>query len=465
MANTNITAKQLYKGLVAFLRNRFDLSQGKASEKQTTTEIRQNVTFSGANLWILIFAIMVASVGLDVNSPAVVIGAMLISPLMGPIMGIGLGVGINDFELILQALKNIAIAVLISVLTSALYFWISPLDQASSELLARTSPTLWDVLIAFFGGFAGIVAGSRSEKSNAIPGVAIATALMPPLCTAGYGLATGQWLYFFGAMYLFWINSVFISLSTYIVVRALRFRPKEFLDQEREKRVKRYVALFVVLTIIPSVYTAINVVQKTLFERHANEFIKKEFNFEGAQVINKYVEFNRKGSTIDVTLFGKPISPEMIQQVNSKLVNYNLQECDLHIMQNSTGQTGVDMATIELLNEKIKSGIIEELYEKNEDQIKTRDDRIKLLESEIVRYRSKELPMADISQEIKAIDQNVERISVAPAVISHTEEDTRDTTFLAYLQFSKKPSKEQVQMLEDWLRTRIKAENIKLIVE
>ena len=179
---------------------------------------------------------MVCSVGLDINSTAVVIGAMLISPLMGPIMGVGLGVGIYDNELIIKSLKNLGIAVLISVLSSAFYFWISPLDEAKSELLARTSPTLWDVLIAFFGGFAGIVAGSRKEKSNAIPGVAIATALMPPLCTAGFGLATAQWTYFLGAFYLFLINSVFISLSTYIVVRIMRFRPKEFLDPDREKK-------------------------------------------------------------------------------------------------------------------------------------------------------------------------------------------------------------------------------------
>ena len=230
MAAEDYSFSSLSKSFQKFLSERFNLDEGKASERETIEEIKQSVVFRGANLWILMFAIMVCSVGLNVNSPAVVIGAMLISPLMGPIMGVGLGVGINDFELIVKALKNLGIAAGISVITSALYFWISPLNDAQSELLARTAPTLWDVLIALFGGLAGIVAGSRKEKSNAIPGVAIATALMPPLCTAGFGLATAQWNYFFGAFYLFFINSVFISLSTYLIVRLLRFKPKEFLD-------------------------------------------------------------------------------------------------------------------------------------------------------------------------------------------------------------------------------------------
>ncbi|MEM8908386.1 MAG: TIGR00341 family protein, partial [Bacteroidota bacterium] len=239
----------LWRYFSLFIQDRFNLDDDQATEEATIEEIKKGVIFKGTNLWILMFAILVASVGLNVNSPAVVIGAMLISPLMGPIMGIGLGIGINDFQLIVKALRNLTLAVVISVLTSAFYFWISPLNDAQSELLARTSPTLWDVLIGLFGGLAGIVAGSRKEKSNAIPGVAIATALMPPLCTAGFGLATAQWNYFFGAFYLFFINSVFISFSTYLIVRLLKYKPKEFVDEQRERQMKRYIYLFVLLTI------------------------------------------------------------------------------------------------------------------------------------------------------------------------------------------------------------------------
>lgn len=186
---------------------RFNLHLDKAEEQDVITSIKKNTEFKGANLWTLIFAIFIASIGLNVNSPAVIIGAMLISPLMGPIMGIGLGISINDFELVKKGGRNLAIATIISVATSTLYFWLTPLHEAQSELLARTTPPIWDVFIAFFGGLAGIVAGTRKEKSNVIPGVAIATALMPPLCTAGYAVSSGNLYYLPGAIYLCSRNS------------------------------------------------------------------------------------------------------------------------------------------------------------------------------------------------------------------------------------------------------------------
>ncbi|MCB0687254.1 MAG: TIGR00341 family protein [Saprospiraceae bacterium] len=463
MAQKNISAQSALESLQTFFRQLFNLSEGKASERATIEDIRQNVAFKGANLWILIFAILICSIGLDVNSTAVVIGAMLISPLMGPIMGIGLGVGIYDFDLIVKALRNLGIAALMSVLTSALYFWISPLDEAQSELLARTSPNLWDVLIAFFGGFAGIVAGSRKEKSNAIPGVAIATALMPPLCTAGFGLATGELKYFLGAFYLFWINSVFISLSTYIIVRALRFKPKEFIDPLREKRVKRYIALFIILTIIPSIYTAVNVVQETFFKRNANEFIDKEFVLDHSRIISKRMTFQRQGGHIDITIFGEPIPDEEIQKIREKMPNYKLQNCQLNVIQASSAQQGLDVATVEQLNQQLRTGIIEDLYKKNEEQIKDRDDKIHLLESEIIQYRSKEVPINDLINEIKAINNNITEVSIAPAILSHTDSIPNDTLYLAYLNFKTRPSRSEVSKLEDWLKARIKADKIKIV--
>lgn len=208
------------------LRDRLSITDDKADDDVIDERIRGDVSMKGANLWILMFAILVASIGLNVNSTAVIIGAMLISPLMGPIMGIGYGAGINDFSLIRSGFKNLAIATLIALLTSTLYFLISPLDMARSELLARTTPTVWDVMIGLFGGLAGIVAVTRKEKTNVIPGVAIATALMPPLCTAGFGLATGHWNYFFGAFYLYTINFVFIALASFMIVRVFNERQK-----------------------------------------------------------------------------------------------------------------------------------------------------------------------------------------------------------------------------------------------
>jgi len=213
-----------------FLKDKFDLIDDKENDLITINEIKKNVEFKGTNLWILIFAIIIASVGLNMNSAAIIIGAMLISPLMGPIIGIGLGAGINDFELIKKSLRNLALASSISILTSAIYFWITPLGEASSELLSRTKPTIWDVLIALAGGLAGVIATSRKEKTNAIPGVAIATALMPPLCTSGYGLATGNWAYFLGALYLYFSNCVIISLSTLFIVRLLKYPTAEYIN-------------------------------------------------------------------------------------------------------------------------------------------------------------------------------------------------------------------------------------------
>ena len=222
-----------------YLRQILDPSDEQEREEDTVEAIRKGIVFRGTNLWVLIFATFIASLGLNTNSTAVIIGAMLISPLMGPIMGIGLGVGINDFELIKKAFRNLLIATIFSVLTSTLYFLLSPLNEARSELLARTTPTIYDVLIAFFGGMAGIVASSTKLKGNVIPGVAIATALMPPLCTAGFGLASGNLSYFFGAFYLFTINSVFIAVATTLGVRLMHFSKKKFMDKEREKKVHR----------------------------------------------------------------------------------------------------------------------------------------------------------------------------------------------------------------------------------
>ena len=244
-----------------FFKNYLELNRTEAEERETVESIRNGVEFKGANLWILIFAIFIASLGLNVNSTAVIIGAMLISPLMGPIMGVGLSVGLNDFELMKRSLKSFLVATLFSVMTATLYFLFTPLDEVQSELLARTSPTIYDVFIALVGGLAGIVALSTKEKGNVIPGVAIATALMPPLCTAGFGLATGNWLYFLGAFYLYFINSVFISLATFIGVRVMRFQRKQFVDKAREKLVKRYIVAIAVLTMCPAVYLTYGIVK------------------------------------------------------------------------------------------------------------------------------------------------------------------------------------------------------------
>jgi uncharacterized hydrophobic protein (TIGR00271 family) len=293
--------------------------------------ISNDLEFSGTRLWILIFAIFVASLGLNVNAPAVVIGAMLISPLMSPIMGIGLGIGINDMPLLRKAVNNYVVAALTGLGTSTVFFLMSPLSEAHSEILARTSPNIYDVLIALFGGLAGIIATSSKQKGNVIPGVAIATALMPPLCTAGYGLATFQLNYFVGAFYLFIINTVFIALATFLMVRALRFPMKKFLSKELMNRAHRIVWIIVIATLLPSIYLGYNIVMEEKFSNSANKFINYEARFPNDYLLSKTIDPKKK--KISLVFGGKEITPIEIQRLKGKLKQYGMDTSSLEIKQ------------------------------------------------------------------------------------------------------------------------------------
>lgn len=446
--------------LSQFVRDRFNLESDKADEHETLEYIRKGVEFKGTNLWILIFAIFIASIGLNVNSTAVIIGAMLISPLMGPILGIGTGVAINDLDLLKKSFNNLMIATLFSVATSTLYFAISPLSTAQSELLARTNPTIWDVLIAFFGGLAGIVAGSRKEKSNAIPGVAIATALMPPLCTAGFGLASGNMYYFLGAFYLYFINSVFISLATYIIVRFLKYPKKEFVDPARERKVKTWITFFVIITIIPSTYLAYQTVKHSFFERNAVSFISQELNFDNTKVISRDLRYDSKNPVIEVTLFGEPVNEEMIDQARKQLSNYNLEECQLIVLQGY--DEGVNEAS---LASSIRSGVIEELYRQNEQTLRNKDERIKLLESELTRIKRVSNYTQELSPELKALYPTLTNFSVNQSFLMRLDSLQQDTVYLAYAKFARRPTRTEIKKLDGWLKARVKSENVQLVIE
>jgi len=449
--------------LKRFIKDRFELHSDKADDLETIEYIRKGVEFRGTNLWILIFAIFIASIGLNVNSTAVIIGAMLISPLMGPIMGIGMGVAIYDLELLKRAFKNLIVAVGISVLASTVYFAISPLSDAQSELLARTTPTIWDVFIALFGGLAGIVVSTRKEKSTVIPGVAIATALMPPLCTAGYGLATLNPYYFFGAFYLFFINSVFISLSTFLIVRFLRYPKVSFVDAGREKKVRTIITVFVLLTIAPSVYLGYNVVMRSIFERNARNFIVTELNFENARVIGRNVLYDEKTPRIEVTLFGERVSDDIIEMVTRKLDNYQLQNCELIIFQGYS-QDQVQREEFEKMNLSLRSGIIEELYRKNEEQLISKEKQITLLEDELYKLKRQEIPVMDIASEVKAQYENVTEFSLTKTLITRTDSMKQDTVYLAYAKFKRLPNTVERRRMESWLKARIKNDKVNLIV-
>lgn len=456
------TLSRLINSLKLFFKDRFDLHEDKERESVTKADIAKGSEFKGTNLWILIFAIIIASIGLNVNSPAIIIGAMLISPLMGPIMGIGLGVGVYDIPLIKLGARNLLIAVVISILTSTIYFLITPLAEAQSELLSRTHPTIWDVMIAFTGGLAGIIAGSRKEKSNAIPGVAIATALMPPLCTAGYGLAIGNWYYFGGALFLFFINSVFISVSTVLIVRLLKYRKKKFENPKLGRKVHGWVTFFVLVTVLPSVLFAYNLVRKSVFEQNARVFIENEFQFSETQVISTELEFGKEKSDIGVTLFGKLISEETLDQIKAHLDDYGLKNCELRITQ-AYKDDEQDLLTLERISQNMKSGLIEDLYRKNEQVIQSKDERIKLLEDELYKLQAGQYPVMDLSEELRIQYEGLKDFTVMDGYIRNVQEDVMDTICFARVSFTEKQPAASYEKIRKWLQVRLKVDSVTII--
>jgi uncharacterized hydrophobic protein (TIGR00271 family) len=436
---------EIYLAIRRFLHYRFSLHEDNAEESDTVESIRKNVEFKGANLWTLIFAIFIASIGLNVNSTAVIIGAMLISPLMGPIMGVGLGIGINDIELVKKAARNLAIATVISVITSTLYFWITPLHDASSEILARTSPSIWDVFIAGFGGLAGIIAATRKEKSNTIPGVAIATALMPPLCTAGYGLASGNFYFFIGAIYLYFINSIFICVSTYLIVRYLNFHKKEFEDKAYEKRVRRYILIIVLITAAPSVYLAYRIVDRGIFENNARAFIDKELSYTNTQVITRNYKYSRKGNEIDLLLLGKELTAQQIDSLKKKLPAYKLGRTKLNIRQGLNAKNELDFS-------QIKASILEAVYQKDSTAKKANA------------YKSIDMPIPDLHKELHSLYPSLYAYSINHIEVKHLDTNRRDTLTLALMDFKTKISATEHLRLERWLKTRLNSDSLKVML-
>lgn len=452
----------LVKRFLVFLRDRVNLDDDQANEHEIVDSVRKGIEFRGSNLWVLIFSIFIASVGLNMNSTAVVIGAMLISPLMGPIMGVGLGIAIFDFDLTRKSIKNLSVFVLFSVVTSTLYFAISPISDAQSELLARTTPTAYDVLIALFGGLAGIVAASRKDKSTVVPGVAIATALMPPLCTAGYGLATGQWNFFFGAFYLFFINSVFIAFATYLVVQFLQFSKKEFVDAETERRVKRYTMIVVLITVLPSIWLAYDIVNKSIFERDAQQFLRSSFDFPRTQVLQRTLDYKRTNPEIEVLLIGDPLSDEEIEHLRSKLPDYGLAGAQLTVRQ--SGQDNIRREEIG----QLRSVLLEDLYRRSEDEIRSKDEQIALLEREVVRLKREDIPVLDIAREAKALFPGIRQFTAYRALMPELAGDSLgrvDTVTVAFASLSSRLSANDRTRLIEWLKARTGSERLQLVTE
>lgn len=438
-----------------FLQNKFNLDEDKAEQAEVVDNIRKGVDLKGTNLWVLMFAIVIASVGLNVNSTAVIIGAMLVSPLMGPIMGIGLSLGINDFELLKRSFKNFLFSVGVSLVVSTLYFTISPPLLTQSELLARTTPTIWDVLIATFGGLAGIVAQSRRDRtSTVIPGVAIATALMPPLCTAGFGLATGNMAYFGGAFYLFTINAVFIALATFFIVRFMKYERKQFLDAKRAKRVHHYMIIIITATLVPSVILAYSIVQRAVFENNAKNFVEKVLTFNGSEVMNTNVTYDSKGNSIEVMLIGEQVSEDMIQLAQNQLVNYKLNNTKLHVRQAAIG-------------DKLSNSQMQNLLLSNTEIITEKNDRISQLEKKLSAFESQNIPSVDIARELSALWSSFKTFSMGKTYTVNSKGVKVDSVLLCIItsDHSTTMTNEDNERLTKWLMERTKSNNVKLILE
>lgn len=447
----------LHKQIRDFFVRNFDVRQEKEDELETIESIKKGIEFKGTNLWVLIFATFVASLGLNTNSTAVIIGAMLISPLMGPIMGFGLGLGISDFDLIKRSFRNFATATVFSVITSSFYFLISPISEAQSELLARTQPTVYDVLIAFFGGLAGIVASSTKSKGNVIPGVAIATALMPPLCTAGFGLASGNLYYFFGAFYLFFINTVFISLATYVVVRLLKYPKKVFLDKQREMIVTRYVGVIVFFTIVPSLFLSYNLIRSSYFNTRVSTFVTDELNFPNTQILSKKVTDTSDTKEVKVVLIGETIPDATIENVRSKLPKYGLKGVNL-IVQQGFGQEATD------INE-LKSLLMKDLYKNSEEVLRIQAMQIDSLKRDLNKYHSYDLLTSEIKPELKVLFPFVEEVSCSHTYLMRVDSAKSDTVLLVYLKSKEKVREAEQQKIKEWLSARVESKKIKLIIE
>ena len=434
------------------IRKYFYISITSSDEQEIIESVKKGIVFKGFNLWVLVFAIFVASLGLNVNSTAVIIGAMLISPLMGPIIGMGLAVGISDFDMLKRSFKHYALSAGVSVVTATIYFLLSPINEAQSELLARTSPNIYDVLIAFFGGMAGVVAICAKEKGNVIPGVAIATALMPPLCTAGFGLAQGEWMFFFGALYLFFINTVFISLATFLGVRFFRFQRQTYIDKKRGKLVNRYIMAIVIATIIPAVFTTVRIVRESMFQNRANSFISNELDFSGTQVIQRDISWSR--NAIKVILIGKKVHESQIDSARANMRYYHLGETSLSVTQ------GFDSDSLSLLS--LENAAIEALYQQDEQTIDELRFRLSALEQETASYRKYADLSEVVTQELHALFPTIASVSIGQSVRSYVADSTADTICQVRLYQTKKLNSADYHKLTDWLKARLGTQQLEL---
>ena len=412
--------------------------------------IRSNIYFRGPNAWILAIAVVIASVGLNVNSIPVIIGAMLISPLMGPIFGMGLGLGINDMPLIKSSGKNLLVMVGISLAASCVYFLITPLNLTNpSELLARTNPTIYDVLIALFGGFAGILEQCRKEKGTVFAGVAIATALMPPLCTAGFGLASGNFSYFMGAAYLFVINCIFIMLATYVSVKHFGFREATFANELAQRRTRIFSTVLIVLFIIPSIWTAVTFIRQNNFEGNATTFAER-CKVYGHTILYDYKIDHTDGSVVNLYFSGEPLSDQARRDLLSQAAEYNIKAEQVVINEYTT------------TNNDNNAELVKSIYDRMDLEVSRRDTEINNLRQQLDATRQVSLPYVQLTREIIGIYPSVRSVVIARGAIVESDSLAASPCISVIVHPDSLLTPTETTQLTEWLRVRLNEKSIVL---
>ena len=411
--------------------------------------IEKGVNFKGSNIWILIAAVIVASIGLNMNSTAVVIGAMLISPLMGPINGMGYSIATYDFELLRKAIKNFTFAVIASLIASTAYFAISPISSVHSELLARTSPTIYDVLIALFGGLAGIVAISSKQKGTVIPGDAIATALMPPLCTAGYGLATGQFYYFFGAFYLFTINTVFIAISSVLISQILKFPIRTLIDRAKKKKITRMISIIIILVVIPSIYLGYNLVQTEKFSNNATSFVNSINVVDGNYLLKDVI--NPANKSIILIYGGASLNEIQKKNITDRAKDFSLYNTKVEFQQGFS-YDAITKKNTQVENLKIEMNRLNLMLLGKEKQLDSINKR---------NYLGRQ-----ILDEIRNLYPQITNCSYAESYSFHdTTSNPEKLDIFVFKAKGKNLVNSEKEKIENWLKIRLKSKRINIYYE
>ena len=416
--------------------------------------IRKNIPFRGPNVYILFVAIIIASVGLNVNSIPVIIGAMLISPLMGPITGLGLGLGTNDRELVLFSIKNLLVMVGISLLAATLYFILTPLEiDNPTELLARTRPTIYDVFIALFGGLAGVLETARKEKGTVIFGVAIATALMPPLCTVGYGIANLSWQYTIGALFLFSINCIFIAMAAYLMAKFLKF-PVKTVEEHRTRYFILSYAL-VILLAATSIFTGYHVIRENDFTKLANRFVKKNQNIGKTYIYDSQVNIDTKPYMLELRLAGETLNEDTKEMLLRDAENYGIMRSQIVIHEDATVQ-------VDRFNE---TEIVKNLMATNASNVQVRDDSIKVLNAQIAHYKQQELPAKQLAEELQVQLPSITRLTLARGTALEQNVVMSEEQVVVVAHCSEMPSEEEKVRVYEWLKIRLQVEDLEIIFD